>query len=139
MVQGTLLVTGVSASKSGPDSSGQQSVTITGVINGPNVNEHVVYQQLFVDAGGAPTMGQLIPVVYAPNNPDKWFFAPSVEQQSRAARVTASAVLVATSWLVSVAPAQADPMCNPGGPPDGRPPAPSAAAPSGSAPTGSSE
>ncbi|MFN8070338.1 MAG: hypothetical protein U0R66_00765 [Mycobacterium sp.] len=81
MVQGTLLVTGVSASKSGPDSSGQQSVTITGVINGPNVNEHVVYQQLFVDAGGAPTMGQLIPVVYAPNNPDKWFFAPSVEQQ----------------------------------------------------------
>lgn len=38
---------------------------------------------------------------------------------SRAARVTASAVLVATSWLVSVAPAQADPMCNPGGPPDG--------------------
>jgi hypothetical protein len=78
MAQGTLLVTGVSASKSGPDSSGRQSVTVTGVINGPNVNEHVVYQQLWVQAGGAPTTGQLIPVVYAPNNPDKWFFAPPV-------------------------------------------------------------
>lgn len=80
MVSGTLLVTGVSGSKSGPDNSGQQSVTIAGVINGPNVNEHVVYQQMSVDAGAWPTMGQLIPVVYAPNNPDKWFFAPPGSQ-----------------------------------------------------------
>lgn len=78
MAQGTLLVTGVSASKSGADSSGRESVTITGVINGPTVNEHVVYQQLAVDAAtGRPSMGQLIPVVYSPKNPDKWFFAPA--------------------------------------------------------------
>lgn len=78
MAQGTLLVTGVSASKSGADSSGRESVTITGVINGPTVNEHVVYQQLFVDAAnGRPSMGQLIPVVYSPKNPDKWFIAPA--------------------------------------------------------------
>jgi hypothetical protein len=37
----------------------------------------------------------------------------------RAALVAASVALMATSWLVSSAPAQADPWCNPGGPPDG--------------------
>jgi hypothetical protein len=30
-----------------------------------------------VDVNDWPTMGQLFPVVYAPNNPDKWAFAPS--------------------------------------------------------------
>lgn len=80
MLPGTLLVTGVSGSKSGPDSTGQQLVTITGVINGPTVNEHVVYQQLAVDPAAAPTTGQLIDVVYSPKNPDNWFFAPPGQQ-----------------------------------------------------------
>jgi hypothetical protein len=72
-VSGNLLVTGVSPR---PDATGEQFVTITGVINGPTVNEHVVYQQLAIDVDDWPTMGQLFPVVYAPNNPDKWTFAP---------------------------------------------------------------
>ena len=74
MAHGNLLVTGVSPR---PDESGRQFVTITGVINGPTVNEHVVYQRLEVDVDEWPTMGQLFPVVYAPKNPDKWAFAPS--------------------------------------------------------------
>jgi hypothetical protein len=72
-VQGTLLVTGVSAR---PDATGEQFVTITGVINGPTVNEHVVYQQIVVDVDNWPSMGELIPVVYSPRNPDNWRFAP---------------------------------------------------------------
>ena len=72
-VPGTLLVTGVSPR---PDAPGEQFVTISGVINGPTVAEHVVYQRMAVDAANWPTMGQLIPVVYSPKNPDKWFFAP---------------------------------------------------------------
>jgi len=71
-VQGNLLVTGVSPK---PDAAGEQFVTITGVLNGPTVNEHVVYQQLAVDVADWPTMGQLFPVMYAPNNPDRWTFA----------------------------------------------------------------
>ena len=71
---GTLLVTGVSPR---PDATGEQFVTITGVINGPTVNEHVVYQQMAVDVNDWPTMGQLLPVVYSPKNPDTWFFAPA--------------------------------------------------------------
>ena len=74
MASGTLLVTGVSPR---PDAPGQQFVTISGVISGPTVAEHVVYQQIAVDVNQWPTMGQLIPVVYSPKNPDKWFFAPS--------------------------------------------------------------
>ena len=70
---GTLLVTGVSPR---PDATGEQFVTITGVINGPTVNEHVVYQQMAVDVNDWPTMGQLFPVVYSPRNPDDWRFAP---------------------------------------------------------------
>jgi hypothetical protein len=73
MAQGTLLVTGVSPR---PDATGQQFVTISGVINGPTVNEHVVYQRMAVDVNNWPTMGQLIPVAYSPKNPDNWFFAP---------------------------------------------------------------
>ena len=77
MVQGTLLVTGVSPRPAAP---GEHFVTITGVISGPGVNEHVVYQRMAVDAAQWPAMGQLIPVVYAPGNPDKWFFAPPEQQ-----------------------------------------------------------
>jgi hypothetical protein len=72
-VSGTLLVTGVSPR---PDTAGEQYVTITGVINGPTVNEHTVYQRMVVDVDKWPTMGQLMPVVYSPKNPDFWAFAP---------------------------------------------------------------
>jgi hypothetical protein len=74
VAQGTLLVTGVSPR---PDATGEQFVTISGVINGPTVNEHVVYQRMAVDVDSWPTMGQLIPVVYSPKNPDNWFIAPA--------------------------------------------------------------
>ena len=73
MLPGTLLVTGLSPR---PDASGQQFVTITGVINGPSVDEHVVYQRMAVDTANWPTMGQLIPVAFSPKNPDNWVFAP---------------------------------------------------------------
>jgi hypothetical protein len=73
VMHGTLLVTGVSPR---PEAEGEQFVTISGVINGPTVNEHVVYQRMAVDVGAWPTMGQLIPVVYSPKNPDNWSFAP---------------------------------------------------------------
>lgn len=76
MAHGTLLVTGVSGANPGPQVPGEQFVTITGVITGPTVNEHVVYQRMAVDTASWPTMGQLMPVVYSPKNPDKWFFAP---------------------------------------------------------------
>jgi hypothetical protein len=69
--QGTLLVTGVSPR---PDAQGEQFVTISGVIKGPTVDEHVVYQRMVVDVQNWPTMGQLIPVVYSPKNPDNWSF-----------------------------------------------------------------
>ncbi len=55
---------------------GEQFVTISGVINGPTVNEYVVYQRMAVDVGNWPTMGQLIPVVYSMKNADNWSFAP---------------------------------------------------------------
>lgn len=74
MAHGTLLVTGVSPR---PEAPGQQFVTITGVIKGPTVDEHVVYQRLEVDVDQWPTMGQTFPVVYSPQNPDKWAFAPA--------------------------------------------------------------
>ena len=72
--QGTLLVTGVSPRPD--DLTGVQYATITGVINGPTVNEHVVYQRLEVDVDNWPTMGALFPVTYSPKNPDNWAFAP---------------------------------------------------------------
>jgi hypothetical protein len=73
-MHGTLLVTGVSPR---PEATGEQFVTITGVINGPTVNEHVVYQRMAVDVDNWPTMGALFPVVYSPKNPDNWTFAPT--------------------------------------------------------------
>ncbi|MDR7291440.1 hypothetical protein J2S38_004503 [Mycolicibacterium senegalense] len=75
MAHGTLLVTGVSPR---PDATGEQFVTITGVITGPTVSEHVVYRRMAVDVNEWPTMGALMPVVYSPGNPDKWAFAPDV-------------------------------------------------------------
>ena len=72
---GTLLVTGVSPRPD--DLVGVQYATITGVINGPTVNEHVVYQRLEVDVDDWPTMGALFPVRYSPKNPDNWTFAPN--------------------------------------------------------------
>lgn len=72
-VPGQMVVTGVSPK---PEATGEQFVTITGVINGPTVNEHVVYAQLAFDVDTWPTMGQLFEVKYSPKNPDKWAFAP---------------------------------------------------------------
>lgn len=72
--EGTLLITGVSPRPL--DAVGEQFVTISGVINGPTVSEHVVYQRMAVDVDSWPSMGGLIPVIYSPRNPDQWTFAP---------------------------------------------------------------
>ncbi len=71
--RGTLLVTGVSPK---PDELGHQFVTISGVINGPTVDEHVVYQRMAIDVNAWPVIGQLYPVLYSPKNPDNWSFGP---------------------------------------------------------------
>jgi hypothetical protein len=73
LARGTLLITGVSPR---PDAEGEQYVTITGVINGPTVDEHVVYQRMPVNVEHWPKMGELLEVVYSPKNPDNWSFAP---------------------------------------------------------------
>ena len=73
-LNGTLLITGVSPR---PDATGEQYVTVTGVINGPSVNEHVVYQRYAADVENWPRTGALIPVVYSAKNPDNWRVAPS--------------------------------------------------------------
>ncbi len=73
-LHGTLLITGVSPR---PDATGEQYVTVTGVINGPSVNEHVVYQRYPVDVENWPRAGALIPVLYSSKNPDNWRVAPS--------------------------------------------------------------
>jgi hypothetical protein len=72
-LNGTLLVTGVSPR---PDATGEQYVTITGVIDGPTVNEHTVYQRMAVNVDNWPKVGELMPVVYSQKNPDNWTFAP---------------------------------------------------------------
>jgi hypothetical protein len=46
LAHGTLLGNGVSPR---PDATGERFVTITGVINGPTVNEHVIYQRMALD------------------------------------------------------------------------------------------
>lgn len=66
---GTLLVTGVSPR---PDAIGEQYVTITGVLHGPTVQEHEVYQRIAVSVDAWPSVGELIPVRYSPRNPDNW-------------------------------------------------------------------
>lgn len=72
-LSGTLLITGVSPK---PDASGQQYVTITGVIDGPTVTDYTVYQRMTADVDRWPSVGELKPVVYSQRNPDKWAFAP---------------------------------------------------------------
>lgn len=74
LASGTLLVTGVSGR---PEETGEQFVTISGVINGPAVNEYAVYRRMAVDVDQWPATGQVLPVVYSPKNPDNWNFAPA--------------------------------------------------------------
>lgn len=71
-VPGQMLVTGVSPKPDGV--TGEQYVTITGVINGPTVNEYVVYTRMAVDVNNWPVMGALFDVMYSPKNPEKWNF-----------------------------------------------------------------
>jgi hypothetical protein len=71
-LSGTLLITGVSPR---PEAAGEQDVTITGVIDGPTINEHTVYQRMAVNVDKWPTVGELKPVVYSQRNPDNWAFA----------------------------------------------------------------
>ena len=71
-VPGNMVVTGVSPRPEGV--TGEQYVTITGVLNGPTVTEYVVYGRLAVDVDDWPSMGQLFPVMYSPGNPEKWTF-----------------------------------------------------------------
>jgi hypothetical protein len=72
-LSGTLLITGVSPR---PDAVGEQIVTITGVMDGPTLNDYTVYQRMTADVEKWPTVGELKPVVYSERNPDKWAFAP---------------------------------------------------------------
>ncbi|HEX7323551.1 MAG TPA: hypothetical protein VF299_11610 [Mycobacterium sp.] len=69
--QGTLLVTGVSPR---PDDPGEQYVTVVGVLHGPTVSEREVYQRIALDTADWPTVGDLLPVVYSPANPDNFAF-----------------------------------------------------------------
>jgi hypothetical protein len=72
-LSGTLLITGVSPR---PDATGEQYVTITGVIDGPSVSDYTVYLRMTADVDRWPTVGELRPVVYSQRNPDKWMFGP---------------------------------------------------------------
>lgn len=74
-LDGTLVVTGVSPKPDGPGVRGEQYVTITGVLHGPTVAEHEVYQRMAVDVSNWPTVGELLPVRYSPRNPDNWHLA----------------------------------------------------------------
>ena len=73
-VSGTLLITGVSPK---PDATGEQYVTITGVIDGPTVTDFTVYQRTIADVDRWPSIGELRPVIYSQRNPEKWAFAPA--------------------------------------------------------------
>jgi hypothetical protein len=72
-LSGTLLITGVSPR---PDATGEQHVTVTGVIDGPTISDYTVYQRMTVDVDRWPAVGELKPVVYSQRNPDKWALAP---------------------------------------------------------------
>jgi hypothetical protein len=72
-LSGTLLITGVSPR---PDATGEQFVTITGVIDGPTLHDYTVYRRMTADVDKWPTAGELKPVVYSQRNPEKWDFAP---------------------------------------------------------------
>ena len=52
------------------------TLLITGVIDGPTVDEYTVYQRMAVNVDNWPTVGELKPVVYSQRNPDNWMFAP---------------------------------------------------------------
>ncbi|MGH3725107.1 MAG: hypothetical protein ACRDUS_13420 [Mycobacterium sp.] len=69
-VQGTLLVTGISPRPEGV--TGGQLVTITGALNGPTVAEYITYRQIVRDVNDWPRIGDLIPVLYPPKNPERW-------------------------------------------------------------------
>lgn len=71
-LRGTLLITGVSPK---PDATGEQYVTITGVIDGPTLNDYAVYQRMAVNVDNWPAVGELKPVMYSQRNPDNWAFA----------------------------------------------------------------
>ena len=72
-LSGTLLITGVSPK---PDATGEQYVTVTGVIDGPTVSDYTVYQRITAEVDRWPTVGELKPVVYSQRNPERWAFAP---------------------------------------------------------------
>jgi hypothetical protein len=72
-LSGTLLITGVSPR---PEATGDQFVTITGVIDGPTVSDYTVYQRMTAPVDRWPAVGELRPVTYSPRNPDIWTFAP---------------------------------------------------------------
>jgi hypothetical protein len=72
-LSGTLLITGVSPP---PDATGEQFVTISGVIDGPTVSDYTVYRRITADVDRWPAVGELKPVVYSQRNPDNWAFAP---------------------------------------------------------------
>ncbi|KKB98041.1 hypothetical protein [Mycolicibacter arupensis] len=69
VLEGTVLITGVSPR---PDATGDQYVTISGVLHGPSVAEHDVYRRYVVDVSTWPSVGELLPVRYSPRNPDNW-------------------------------------------------------------------
>lgn len=83
-LSGTLLITGVSPR---PDATGEQYVTITGVIDGPTVKDYAVYLRMVVNVDYWPTVGELKPVVYSQRNPDNWTFTPPDTPDWRPARL----------------------------------------------------
>lgn len=70
---GQLLVTGISPRPDGV--TGEQFVTISGVIKGNTVAEHPVYQRMSVDVNDWPSVGDIHEVTYSIKNPDNWRFA----------------------------------------------------------------
>ena len=59
--------------------------------HGPTVDEHVVYQRMAVDVDHWPTMGELMPVVYSPKNPDNWNLVASASPSRRLSSAATSA------------------------------------------------
>ena len=47
------------------------------MIDGPTVSEYAVYRRMLVKAGHWPVVGEVLPVVYSPKNPDNWSMAPA--------------------------------------------------------------
>ena len=91
---------------------GEQFVTISGVITGPTVNEHPVYARMAVDVNAWPSMGDLMPVVYSPKNPDNWRFAPPEQPPAAPAAVRAAGGVLGDVLSEVV---QADLLCRRGG------------------------